>query len=114
MKPTYHIVSHSHWDREWYFPFDRFRSMLVDMIGDLIELMGKDPEFKSYTLDGQMAAVMDYLEIRPDHAETIRRLVSDKKLFIGPWYILNDEFLSSGESHIRNLALGFRMGKALG
>ena len=114
MKPTYHIVSHSHWDREWYFPFDRFRAMLVDMIEDLIELMEKDPEFKSYTLDGQMAAVMDFLETRPDREETVRRLVEEKKLFIGPWYILNDEFLSSGESHIRNLSLGFRLGKRLG
>ena len=114
MKPTYHIVSHSHWDREWYFPYDRFRAMLVDMIEDLLALMEKDPEFKSYTLDGQMAAVMDYLEIRPDRAETIHRLVEAKKLFIGPWYILNDEFLSSGESHIRNLALGFGLGAALG
>ncbi len=114
MKPTYHIVSHSHWDREWYFPFDRFRAMLVDMIDDLIDLMERDPDFKSYTLDGQMAAVMDYLETRPDRATVIRRLVEEKKLFIGPWYILNDEFLSSGESHIRNLALGFRLGKAFG
>ena len=114
MKTTYHIVSHSHWDREWYFPFDRFRAMLVDMIEDLFELIEKNPEFKSYTLDGQMAAVMDYLEVRPDRAETIRRLVEEKKLFIGPWYILNDEFLSSGESHCRNLSLGFRLGKPLG
>ncbi|MCX6132248.1 MAG: glycosyl hydrolase-related protein [Ignavibacteriales bacterium] len=114
MKTTYHIVSHSHWDREWYFPFDRFRSMLVDMIEDLLELMERNPEFKSYTLDGQMAAVMDYLEIRPDRAETLRRLVEEKKLFIGPWYILNDEFLSSGESHLRNLSLGFRLGERLG
>ena len=114
MKPTYHIVSHSHWDREWYFPFDRFRAMLVDMIDDLIDLMERNPDFKSYTLDGQMAAVMDYLETRPDRSTIIRRLVEEKKLFIGPWYILNDEFLSSGESHIRNLALGFRLGKAFG
>jgi alpha-mannosidase/mannosylglycerate hydrolase len=113
-KPTYHIVSHSHWDREWYFPFDRFRAMLVDMVEDLIELFSRDPEFKSYTLDGQMAAVMDYLEIRPDRTETIRNLVNEGKLFIGPWYILNDEFLSTGESHIRNLSLGFRLGKLLG
>jgi alpha-mannosidase len=113
-RPTYHIVSHSHWDREWYFPFDRFRAMLVDMVEDLIELFSKDPEFKSHTLDGQMAAVMDYLEIRPDRVETIRDLVNKGKLFIGPWYILNDEFLSSGESHIRNLSLGFRLGKAFG
>jgi len=114
MKPTYHIVSHSHWDREWYFPFDRFRAMLVDMIDDLVELMGRNPEFKSYTLDGQLAAIMDYLEVRPERADTIRRLVEEKKLFIGPWYILNDEFLSSGESHIRNLSLGFRLGRQLG
>ncbi|MBI3579983.1 MAG: hypothetical protein HY089_11310, partial [Ignavibacteriales bacterium] len=114
MKPTYHIVSHSHWDREWYFPFDRFRSMLVDMMEDLIELFKTNPEFKSYTLDGQMAAVLDYLEIRPDRADIVRELVEQKKLFIGPWYILNDEFLSSGESHIRNLLFGFRFGKQLG
>ena len=113
-KPTYHIVSHSHWDREWYFPFDHFRAMLVDMVEDLIELFSRDPEFKSYTLDGQMAAVMDYLETRPDRVETIRDLVNKGKLFIGPWYILSDEFLSSGESHIRNLSLGFRLGKPLG
>jgi alpha-mannosidase len=75
MKPTYHIVSHSHWDREWYFAFDRFRAMLVDMVEDLLALLKRDPEFKSYTLDGQLAAVMDYLEIRPDRADEIRRLV---------------------------------------
>jgi len=114
MKPTYHIVSHSHWDREWYFAFDRFRAMLVDMVEDLLALLKRDPEFKSYTLDGQLAAVMDYLEIRPDRADEIRRLVERKRLFIGPWYVLSDEFLSSGESHIRNLLFGFRWGNGLG
>jgi len=114
MKPTYHIVSHSHWDREWYFPFERFRAMLVDMVEDLLHLLGRNPEFRSYTLDGQMALVMDYLEIRPDRAEDIRQLVEARRLFIGPWYILSDEFLSSGESHIHNLLFGFRYGKALG
>ena len=114
MKPTYHIVSHSHWDREWYFPFERFRAMLVDMVEDLLHLLGRNPEFRSYTLDGQMALVMDYLEIRPDRAQDIRQLVEGRRLFIGPWYILSDEFLSSGESHVRNLLFGFRLGKALG
>ncbi len=113
-KPTYHIVSHSHWDREWYFPFDRFRAMLVDMIDDLLSLFKRDREFKSYSLDGQLAAVMDYLEVRPDRHDEIRNLVRRKKLFIGPWYILADEFLSSGESLIRNLQFGFRMGESLG
>lgn len=88
--------------------------MLVDMIEDLLEVFDKDPEFRSYTLDGQMAAVLDFLEIRPAHATRIRELVESKKLFVGPWYILSDEFLSSGESHIRNLLFGFRYGKQLG
>ncbi|MFH0991685.1 MAG: glycoside hydrolase family 38 C-terminal domain-containing protein [bacterium] len=114
MKPTYHIVSHSHWDREWYFPYERFRAMLVDMIEDLLEIFKSDARFKSYTLDGQMAAVLDYLEIRPDRKDEICQLVREKKLFIGPWYILNDEFLSSGESQIRNLLFGFRFGNELG
>ena len=114
MRPTYHIVSHSHWDREWYFPVDRFRAMLVDMIEDLLALLESNPDFRSYTLDGQIAAVMDYLEVRPDRRKTIKDLVEAKRLFIGPWYILNDEFLSSGESHIRNLALGLKLGEELG
>lgn len=113
-KPTYHIVSHSHWDREWYFPFDRFRAMLVEMMEDLLVLFESDKEFRSYTLDGQMAAVMDALEIMPERAAQIKSLVQDKKLFIGPWYILNDEFLSGGESHIRNLQFGFRLGSRFG
>jgi len=114
MKPTYHIVSHSHWDREWYFPFERFRAMLVDMMEDLLELLERDSAFSSYTLDGQMAAVIDYLEVRPERTDEIRRLVEGRRLFIGPWYILNDEFLSSGEAHIRNLLFGFRWGRELG
>lgn len=113
-KPTYHIVSHSHWDREWYFPFDRFRAMLVEMIEDLIGIFQKDRAFRSYTLDGQMAAVLDYLEVRPDRRKTIEKLVRQKKLFIGPWYILQDEFLASGEGQIRNLLLGTRYGKGFG
>lgn len=113
-RPTYHIVSHSHWDREWYFPYDRFRAMLVEMIEDLLGIFRTDRAFRSYTLDGQLAAVLDYLEIRPDRKETIRRLVRQKKLFIGPWYILQDEFLSSGEGQIRNLQLGIRYGSELG
>jgi mannosylglycerate hydrolase len=88
--------------------------MLVDMIDDLLSLFKRDREFKSYTLDGQMAAVMDYLEVRPDRHNELRNLVRRKKLFIGPWYILADEFLSSGESLIRNLQFGFRMGESLG
>ena len=33
MKTTVHIVSHSHWDREWYLPFEQHRMRLVGRIG---------------------------------------------------------------------------------
>ena len=53
MIPTYHIVSHSHWDREWYKTFEQFRSMLVGMVDDLLLLLERDPAFTHFTLDGQ-------------------------------------------------------------
>jgi len=57
-------------------------------------------------MDGQTIPIEDYLEVRPDYEEDIRRYVQEKRLSIGPMYILPDEFLVSGESLIRNLLIG--------
>ncbi len=57
-------------------------------------------------LDGQMAVLDDYLEIRPENAGRIRRLAAQGRLSVGPWYILMDEFLVSGETMVRDLQLG--------
>ena len=88
--------------------------MLVDMVDDLLETFPNDRNFRSYMLDGQMAAVMDYLEVRPERASEIKRLVKQGKLFIGPWYILQDEFLASAESQVHNLQLGLRLASEFG
>ena len=32
-----HVVSHTHWDREWYHPFERFRQRLVALIDELLD-----------------------------------------------------------------------------
>ncbi len=114
MKPTYHVVSHSHWDREWYRSFEQFRAMLVDMVDDLLELLARDGDFVSFTLDGQTVVLEDYLEVRPERREEIRRLVTDGRLVTGPWYVLPDEFLVSGESTVRNLMTGMRMAASFG
>ena len=114
MKPTYHIVSHSHWDREWYRSFEQFRAMLVNMIDDLLDLLRRDPEFRFFTLDGQTVALEDYLAVRPGKREEIRRLVGEGRIVTGPWYVLPDEFLASGESTVRNLMAGTRMAASFG
>jgi len=64
-KTVVHLVPHTHWDREWYEPFQTFRMRLVELIDELLERMAEDPRLR-FTLDGQAATVDDYLEIRPD------------------------------------------------
>jgi mannosylglycerate hydrolase len=109
-----HIVSHTHWDREWRLPFQAFRMKLVDCLDHLLELMRTDPEYKYFTLDGQASLIEDYLEIRPEKGEEIRALVKGGRLLLGPWYTLVDESLVHGESIVRNLLLGHGIACELG
>ncbi|MGB9377997.1 MAG: glycoside hydrolase family 38 C-terminal domain-containing protein, partial [Mycobacteriales bacterium] len=112
-RETVHLVPHTHWDREWYEPFQRFRMRLVDLLDDVLDRAERQPQFH-FTLDGQMAAVDDYLEVRPENTDRVRALVATGQLAVGPWQILLDEFLCSGESIIRNLELGWSRAQALG
>ena len=108
------IVPHTHWDREWYQPFQTFRLRLVDLLDELLPALDADLDYVHYLLDGQMAVVDDYLEVRPEAAETLRRLISSGRVDVGPWYTLPDEFCVSGETLIRNLQLGFNRAAAFG
>jgi mannosylglycerate hydrolase len=108
-----HLVPHTHWDREWYEPFQTFRMRLVDLIDELLERMAEDDRLR-FTLDGQAATIDDYLEVRPEAEPLIRRLIAEGRLAIGPWQILLDEFLVSGETIVRNLELGWNRAEALG
>src|SRR5580704_9937129 len=96
------IVPHTHWDREWYEPFQTFRLRLVHLMDTLLELLEQDPSYSRFLLDGQMAMVEDYLEVRPENEERIRALAAAGRISMGPWYILMDEFLASGETIVRN------------
>lgn len=103
-----HVVSHSHWDRAWYQPFEQFRVRLVRMMDHLLDLLKRKKTFSSFMLDGQTVILEDYLEIRPEKLDDIEDLVKNKRLFIGPSYILPDLNLVSGESLIRNLIFGIK------
>ena len=112
--PVYHIVSHVHWDREWVTSSGESRVLLVDFMDDLLRLLEEDPRFSSFILDGQVAMVEDYLEIRPDRLRQLKNFVNRGRLFIGPWYVLADEFLPSGESLVRNLLYGAVLARRYG
>ena len=104
---TIHLVSHTHWDREWYQTFQQFRFRLVRLVDQLLDLLdGSD--FLYFALDGQTIVLDDYLEVRPEQEGRIRRLVEAGRLMIGPWYVLPDEFLEGPEAMVRNLLAGRR------
>jgi mannosylglycerate hydrolase len=102
------VVAHTHWDREWYAPFESFRTRLAIVLDQLIAGLDADPSFRRFLLDGQLAVVDDYLAVRPEAAAAIRRLAAAGRLTMGPWYVLMDEFCVSGETIVRNLQLGLR------
>ena len=108
------VVSHTHWDREWYEPFQRFRLRLVYLMDKLLHILEHEPSFRYFMLDGQTIVLEDYLEIRPECEPALRRHVRAGRVLIGPWYILPDEFLVSGEALIRNLLLGMRQAECFG
>jgi 2-O-(6-phospho-alpha-D-mannosyl)-D-glycerate hydrolase len=111
---TVHVVPHTHWDREWYQSFQTFRLRLVDLLDRLIPQMDGDPAYARFLLDGQLAVVDDYLAVRPEAEESLRRMVAGGRISIGPWYTLPDEFLVSGETLVRNLQRGLRVADRFG
>jgi hypothetical protein len=106
------LVPHTHWDREWYAPFEEFSRRLVAMMDTLLEL--GEHGFPHFHLDGQTAMIDDYLAIRPEREDDVRRLAAEGRVSLGPWVTQMDEFLASGESHIRNLERGLARARELG
>jgi alpha-mannosidase len=111
---TIHVVSHTHWDREWYQTFQQFRFRLVELMDQLLALLDTDLDYRYFMLDGQAIVLEDYLDVRPEQEERIRRYVQEGRLAIGPWYILPDEFLVSPEATVRNLLMGERVCRRFG
>ena len=109
-----HIIPHTHWDREWYMSFEEHRYRLVDLIDTLIDTMEQNPDFRYFHLDGQTILLDDYLEIKPYKKERLLRLIREGRIQAGPFYILQDEFLTSGEANVRNILYGLKSCRAYG
>lgn len=109
-----HVISNSHWDREWGYPFEETRLLLLDFMDELLDLLDNDPEFQSFTFDSQTLGIFDYLELRPENKERVEKHVKSGRLIVGPWYSLPEEFIVNGESLVRNLVIGHRTAQQLG
>ena len=117
MSPTkipVYVMSHTHWDRAWYLPFEGFRRALVKVCERLIENFAAREDYRQFVFDGQTVVLEDYLAIRPDREEVIRRLVQARRLRVGPFYMLPDEFLAGQEALVRNALIGRAVAERFG
>lgn len=112
-KRTGHIVSHTHWDREWRYPIWETRLMLLDFMDELVKVLETE-KYPAFLLDGQVAPVVDYLEMRPEMTDRVKALIKNGKLHVGPWFCLPDEYPVDGEALVRNLLWGNRKCRELG
>jgi hypothetical protein len=111
---TVAIVPHTHWDREWYEPFQTFRMRLVKLLDTLLPMLEADMSYARFLLDGQTVVIDDYLEIRPDARAALERLAAAGRISVGPWMVLMDEFMVSGETTVRDLQYGLARASELG
>ena len=104
---------HTHWDREWYREYEVFRLRLLRVFDHVLDMLLED-KIPSFYFDGQVAALLDYLEMRPEKEDLIRMFIGQKKLFIGPFYCLVDEFLTDGICFRKNIEIGMKIAKDFG
>ena len=109
-----HLVAHTHWDREWYLTREQYRFRLGELIDRVLDRMDADPRFTAFHLDGQTVVLEDYLEVRPQAEKRLRARIQEGRILVGPWYVMPDMHLVSGESLVRNLALGHRLAESYG
>ena len=110
-----HVIAyiHTHWDREWYREFEIFRMRLLRVFDNVLDLLSRN-KIPSFYFDGQVCALEDYLKMRPDKRELIETLIRHKRLFVGPFYCLVDEFLTDKKAFEKNLEIGLKFAQDLG
>lgn len=113
MNREYCVISHTHWDREWYLPFEEHRIKLIDLMDGLFRIIDEFPEY-IFHLDAQTIILEDYLEAKPSRRSILKNHIRNGNIIIGPWYLQNDFYLTSGEATIRNLLIGRKIANEYG
>lgn len=107
------MISHTHWDREWYQTQEEFRLRLIDLFDHLLETLDQNPEYV-FHMDAQTIVFEDYWEIKPEMKEKCCKYIREGRILAGPWYVQNDFFLTSGEATVRNLLIGMKQANEMG
>lgn len=108
------IVHHTHWDREWYQPFGSFQFRLLKATLHVLDLLERG-EITRFLFDGQTVILDDLASILSDpDRRRLERAIAHGGIDVGPWYVLPDEFLVSGEALIRNLQCGITAARESG
>ena len=74
---------------------------------------GKVSEY-IFHLDAQTIVLEDYLETYPEKREELSKWIKQGNILVGPWYLQNDFYLTSGEATVRNLIEGHRIAESFG
>lgn len=112
-RPVHYVLS-THWDREWLQPAQVIRHRLVRLLDRTLRDLASGALAGPFTTDGQSILLEDYLEIRPHQRPLVETLARRGRLSVGPWYVMPEEWLISGESFVRNLRLGRRIAREFG
>ncbi len=113
MKKTAHVIAHTHWDRSWYWPLERFRVRLLECVKAVIRELRAHPDY-IFTFDGQTLMLEDYLETCPEDRGYLQQCAREGRIVIGPMYVLSDLYCTGGEALVRNLLIGARWCREFG
>lgn len=109
-----HVISNTHWDREWLCNFQETRMMLVEFLDNLLDILAKEPSYRAFLLDSQSVLLEDYLEVRPEARDRLIEQISQGRIWVGPWYTCPEGFIVNGESLVRNLLMGHQVAGGFG
>ena len=108
------VVVHTHWDREWYMDRETTLARLEVVMGRVLADLDAG-RLQQFLFDGQTVALEDLASQAPAALmQGLKAHAQAGRLVLGPWYVASDEFLVSGESLLRNLALGLEQARAWG
>ncbi|MDU5110267.1 MAG: glycoside hydrolase family 38 C-terminal domain-containing protein [Clostridium sp.] len=114
MKKKVYVVTHTHWDREWYFTIEDSNLLLVENMNYLIDTLEKNSDYASFLFDAQSSLIEEYLKVCPENKSKLQKLVKNNRIIFGPWYTQTDSLLVNKESIIRNLLYGIKVSQDLG
>lgn len=111
---TIHVISGTHWDREWRFTAEQSLLRLAELVDELLDILERNTEYKCFLLDGGTVVIEDYLSARPENEERLRTLMKAGRIQTVMWYTLPEMSSVAPEALIRNLLIGKRMADDFG